>query len=95
MSIPSEIIDSGIDLPKKILDKGGVVGLLAVMGFLFLFYVVYQGIQQMNTSISKLSDLSSQQITALGQANQTLSDIRYTLDAGKGITFRNNATTNP
>ncbi len=73
---------SAFGLAGKILQNGGVLGLIAVMGVTFLMMVVYKGQQQ-------LIDLSTRQIEQ--QTNQTriLTDIRFDIRATKGLTFRN------
>jgi len=74
---------------EKVLQAGGIAGLLAVMVTCFLMFVVWQGQQQMQSVHMQLLDIGNKQL--LEQENQTkiLTDIRYAVNAGNGIVFRN------
>lgn len=65
---------SAIGLAGKVLQNGGVLGLIAVMGVAFLMLVVYQGQEKLIEIGTKQTDL--------------LTDIRYAIRADKGMTFR-------
>lgn len=66
----------------KVLNKDGVVGLIALMAVSFLMYVVYTGLQEQKTILGEIKTEAKAQ-------TDVLKDIRYSLKASNGITFRN------
>ncbi len=79
---------------EAIIKAGGVVGLIAVMGMGFLMIVVYRGQESMQMVHMQMLDLANQQLTEQKKDTEILTDIRYTIKANNGISFRNNASIN-
>ena len=69
----------------KIIKKDGAIGLIAVILVIFLVVVVYLGQEKTNRLLEDHKEF-------FAEHTEILKDIRFTLKAGKGITFRNDAS---
>ncbi len=90
MSTSSLIKDASHPL-ETVVKAGGVIGLIAVMGMGFLMWVVYQGQTNMQMVHMQMLDLAKLQLDEQKKDTDILTDIRYSLKASNGISFRNSA----
>jgi hypothetical protein len=88
--MPDASVPSG-SLYAKIINKEGVVGLIAFMGVAFMMTVIYRGQQHANEIHMEILEEQRKTNAAQTQANNILEDIRYSIKASNGITFRNDA----
>ena len=88
MSAQSDAIGFG----KNVLDRGGVLGLIALVAVCALVYLDYQGQQNSTIILSDIKlQMSNMNLTMTSNV-EVLKDIRYGLLDKKGLTFRNNAS---
>ncbi len=80
---------SAIGLATKVLQNGGVLGLIAVMGMAFQMYVVYRGQVEIQKLQMEILNLSQQSLLEEKKQTDIFTDVRYMLRANGGLTFRN------